>query len=329
MRELHTKRINMRILVTGGCGFIGSELVKQLLQKGHHVIVLDNLSKPESSIKEGYEFRKVDLNDKLATEKAFAGADICIHLAAKIGGIGYFHKYPATILSENNKMYSSVFEAAVKNKLKRMVYVSSSMVFESATEFPSKEEDTKRIPPPVSAYGVSKLIGEWYCYSFWDEYKLPYSICRPFNAYGINEFPGQEIGYAHVIPDIVKKVLNGQHTLEILGDGKQTRCFTHVSDIANGIITVALFPKAENQDFNVASPEETKMIELAEKIWRICGRKEQFQVKHIEWFKYDIKRRVPNTTKIAKVLNWKPQVEFEDGLREVVTWLKKELEKKK
>ncbi|MBI5072374.1 SDR family NAD(P)-dependent oxidoreductase [Candidatus Woesearchaeota archaeon] len=317
----------MRILVTGGCGFIGSEVVKQLAAKGHHVIVLDNLSKPESSIKQGYEFLRVDLTDKAATEKAFSGADICIHLAAKIGGIGYFHKYPATILSENNKMLSSVFEAAVKHKLKRMVYISSSMVYESATHFPSKEEDLKHIPPPVSAYGFSKLIGEWYCYSFWDEYKLPFSICRPFNAYGINEFPGNEIGYAHVIPDLVKKILSGQHPLEILGDGQQSRCFTHVSDVANGIITVALSPKAENQDFNVANPEETRMIELAEKIWRICKRKEPFQIRSVPGFTYDIKRRVPDTTKIQTVLGWKPQVSFEDGLHEVVTWLQKELHK--
>lgn len=317
----------MRILVTGGCGFIGSEVVKQLLAKGHHVTVLDNLSKPESSIKQGYEFLRVDLTDKVATEKAFANADLCIHLAAKIGGIGYFHKYPATILSENNKMLSSVFEAAVKHKLKRMVYISSSMVYESATHFPSKEGDLKQIPPPVSAYGFSKLVGEWYCYSFWDEYKLPFSICRPFNAYGVNEFPGQEIGYAHVIPDLVKKILSGQHPLELLGDGQQSRCFTHVSDVANGIITVALSPKAENQDFNVANPEETKMIELAQKIWNICKRKEQFQVKYIPGFTYDIKRRVPDTAKIQTVLGWKPHVSFEDGLHEVVTWLQKELQK--
>ncbi len=317
----------MQILVTGGCGFIGSEVVKQLLQNGHQVIVLDNLSKPESSIKQGYEFRKVDLTDKAATEKAFDGADLCIHLAAKIGGIGYFHKYPATILSENNKMYSSVFEAAVKNKLKRMVYVSSSMVFESTKHFPSKEEDLKIIPPPISAYGFSKLVGEWYCYSFWNEYKLPFSICRPFNAYGINEFPGVEIGYAHVIPDLVKKILSGQYPLELLGDGQQTRCFTHVSDIANGIIAIALSPKAENEDFNVANPEEIKIIDLAEKIWKICNRKEQFMVTFARGFTYDIKRRVPDTIKIQTMIDWKPKIKFEDGLAEVITWLQKELKK--
>ena len=314
-----------KVLVTGGCGFIGSEVVKQLVAKGHDVVVADNLSKPESSIKEGYTFVKVDLTDGAATEKVFEGVEICIHLAAKIGGIGYFHKYPATIQSENNKLYSSVFEAAVKAKIKRMVYISSSMVYESTSTFPSKEEDLKTIPPPVSAYGFSKLVGEWYCHSFWDQYKLPFSICRPFNAYGINEFPGEEIGYSHVIPDLVKKILAGQHPLELLGDGQQTRCFTHVSDLADGIITVAFAPEAENEDFNIANPDETKMLDLAKRIWRICGREEEFQAKFVEGFKYDIKRRVPNVNKIQQKLGWKTKVTFDEGLKEVVDWLKERL----
>jgi len=319
----------MRFLVTGGCGFIGSEVVKQLINKGHKVTVADNLSKPESSVKEGYKFLQVDLTDKQATIEAFKDIDICINLAAKIGGIGYFHKYPATILSENNKIYSSVFEAAVKNKIKRIVCVSSSMVFESTKSFPSKEKDIENIPPPISAYGFSKLIGEWYCKAFWDEYKLPYSICRPFNAYGINEFPGEEIGYSHVIPDLVKKVLQGQYPLELLGDGQQTRCFTHVSDLADGIITVALSEKAENQDFNIATAEETRMIELAKMVWKVCEKTEEFKVKFVPGFMYDIKRRVPDTSKIKTMLGWVPKIKFEEGLQEVVTWLKKELEKEK
>lgn len=314
-----------KVVVTGGCGFIGSEVVNQLLKKGYTVRVVDNLSKPESKVKDGYEFVKADLTDKKAAEKAFSGMDVCINLAARIGGIGYFHKYPAEILSDNNKIYSATFEAAVKNNLKRMVYISSSMVFESSVKFPSKESDVKKIPPPSSSYGFSKLVGEKYCEAFWDEYKLPYSICRPFNAYGINEFPGREVGYAHVIPDLIKKILKGQYPLELLGNGRQVRCFTHVSDLAGGIITVMESSKAKNEDFNIADSRPVTMFELAKILWKISGQKKPFKVKYVSGFKYDIKKRIPNTKKIEINLKWKAKVPLEGGLVEVVDWLKREL----
>ena len=140
-----------RVLVTGGAGFIGSEVVKQLIEKGYKVRVADDLSKREAKVPKDCEFIKVDLTDSKGAERALKNIDLCVHLAAKIGGIGYFHKYPATILSENNKLYSAVFEAAVKNKIERLLYLSSSMVFESTDRFPSKEDDLNKIPPPISA----------------------------------------------------------------------------------------------------------------------------------------------------------------------------------
>ena len=313
-----------KFLVTGGAGFIGSEIVRQLLSSGHYVRVADNLSKKDATVDKRAEFLNVDLTDYQKTEKVFTGIAIRINAAAKIGGIAYFHKYPATILSENNKIYSSTFEAAVKSKIKRMVYISSSMVFESATNFPSKESDIVKIPPPVTAYGFSKLTGEWYCRAFWDQYKLPYSICRPFNAYGINEYPQKEPGYAHVIPDMVRKILSGQYPLELLGDGKQTRCFTHVSDVAGGVITVALSLNAKNEDFNIGSDKEIKMLDLAKKIWKLMKIKNPFAVKYVKGFKFDIKRRVPDVAKTKKMLNWEPEVNFEKGLLGVIEWLKKE-----
>ena len=288
---------------------------------GYDVTVADNLSKKDAQIDPKAKFLKIDLTDKLETKKAFKNIDICINAAAKIGGIGYFHKYPATILSENNKIYSSTFEAAAEAAVKRIVYISSSMVFESATKFPSKEEDVEKIPPPVSSYGFSKLTGEWYCHSFYDQYKLHYSICRPFNAYGVNEFPEREVGYAHVIPDLVRKILSGQYPLEMLGNGKQTRCFTHVSDVAGGIIAVALHPKGQNQDFNIGSDKEINMEELARKIWQVMKVKKPFKVKYVKGFKFDIKKRVPNVSKVKRLINWEPQVKFEDGLKEVAAWL--------
>lgn len=312
-----------RVLVTGGAGFIGSEVVKQLVEKGYQVRIADDLSKREAKVPKGCEFIKVDLTDHKSAERALKDIDLCVHLAAKIGGIGYFHKYPATILSENNKLYSAVFEAAVKNKIERILYLSSSMVFESADRFPSKESDISKIPPPVSAYGFSKLVGEEYCKAFKDEYGLNYTICRPFNAYGINEAPGDEVGYAHVIPDVIKKILTGQYPIELLGDGKQTRCFTHVSDLARGIIMALESPKAVNEDFNLGTEEETRMIDLAKMLFDLCNVGKPFKVKYVPGFTYDIRRRVPSAQKAKKILGWKPIRKLEEELPIIIDWIKK------
>lgn len=314
--------IKTKVLVTGGAGFIGSEVVQQLLEKGYKVRVADDLSKKEAKVPESCEFLKLDLTNKKEALLAMEGMDFCIHLAAKIGGIGYFHKYPATILSENNKMYSSVFEAAVVNKIKRIIYLSSSMVFESTKSFPSKEGDIVKIPPPVSSYGFSKLVGEWYCKSFKEEFGLNYTIIRPFNAYGINESPGSDVGYAHVIPDLIKKILSGQYPLELLGDGGQTRCFTHVSDIAEGIIMAMESSKAVNEDFNIGSEKEIKIIDLAKLLWRKCNMKKRIKVKFVSGFKYDIRRRVPSSKKARKILGWKPEKKLENELPILIDWIK-------
>jgi len=212
------------VLVTGGCGFIGSEVVRQLLAKGYRVRIADDLSKPSSRPPAGAEFVRVDLTDPARARPVFDGVRICVNLAAKIGGIGYFHRYPATILSENAKIYSTTFEAAAASPVERMVFVSSSMVYEAADRFPSREEDILAIPPPFTAYGFSKLMGEWYCRAFADQHGLRYTIIRPFNAYGPGEEAGEQVGESHVIPDLIKKMLGGQYPVELLGDGKQTRC---------------------------------------------------------------------------------------------------------
>ena len=202
------------------------------------------------------------------------------------------------------------------------------MVFESATEFPSKETDIDCIPPPISSYGFSKLIGEKYCHAFWEEHKLPFSICRPFNAYGVNEYPGQEVGYAHVIPDLIKKILIGQYPLELLGDGQQVRCFTHISDLADGIIAVMESENAINEDFNIADPRPIKMIDLSKMLWNLMGVDKPFKIKYVDSFKYDIKKRLPDTAKIEKKLGWRAKIKLEDGILDVIKWLEEEYEKK-
>lgn len=314
-----------RVLVTGGAGFIGSEVVDQLLQKGYIVRVADDLSKKDAKVSSSCEFLKVDLTDSKQAAKVMKNIDFCIHLAAKIGGIGYFHKYPATILSENNKIYSAIFEAAAKEEIRRFVYISSSMVFESTHLFPSKENTLIKIPPPISAYGFSKLVGEWYCKSFFDEHKLEYTIIRPFNAYGINEKPEREVGMAHVIPDLIKKILEGQYPLEILGNGTQTRCFTHVADIARAIILAMESSKAINEDFNIGTEKEIKIIDLAKIIWEKYDTKKPFKVKYIKGFKYDIKKRVPSVEKAKRMLRWEPQRKLDEELPIIFEWIRKQM----
>jgi nucleoside-diphosphate-sugar epimerase len=306
------------ILVTGGCGFIGTEVVQQLLARGYRVRVADNLSKPYSRVPPGAEFVRADLSHDGEAQAAFAGVRRCINLAARIGGIGYFHRYPATILSENSKIYSNTFEAAVECKLERMVFMSSSMVYESATRFPSREEDVLKMPPPFTAYGFSKLVGEWYCRAFAEQYGLRYTIIRPFNAFGPDEKAGEQVGEAHVIPDLIKKVRDGQNPVELLGDGHQTRCFTHVRDIARGVIVAMESERAVNEDFNLSRPEEISMLALAEKIFKLCRPRDTFRVKHVAGFPSDIRRRVPDTAKAKELLGWQAEISLDEGLREIL-----------
>jgi nucleoside-diphosphate-sugar epimerase len=306
------------ILVTGGAGFIGSTVVRELLARKHRVRVVDNMSKPSSHVPEGVEFVRADLVDREATRQAMRGVRACINLAARIGGIGYFHRLPATILSENNGIYSSTFEAAVEHKIERMIFVSSSMVFESAHTFPSREDELLKLPPPFTAYGFSKLVGEWYCRAFYDQHGLPYTICRPFNAIGPEEEAGDEVGEAHVIPDLIKKVLSGQSPLELLGDGKQTRCFTHVRDIARGIVDALESDKAVNEDFNLGISDEITMLELARRIHEQIAPERKFEVKYVPGFSSDIRRRVPDGTKAKRLIGWEPRISIDEGLRECV-----------
>jgi UDP-glucose 4-epimerase len=194
------------------------------------------------------------------------------------------------------------------------------MVYESASHFPTAEDDLQRMPPPVSAYGFSKLAGEYYCRAFREQHGLRYSIIRPFNAYGPDEAAGHEIGAAHVIPDLIRKILEGQDPLEILGDGTQTRCFTHVRDIARGIVMALESPQAEDEDFNLSSDVETRILDLAGTIWELCRPGTPLRVQSVPSFQYDVQRRVPEVSKAARLMNWGAEIALREGLEEVVRW---------
>lgn len=311
------------VLVTGGAGFIGSRVVSKLVKLGARVLAVDDLSKGEASnladVINEIEFIQGDLLDPAMASRCMKGIDVCFHFAAKIGGIGFFNKYPAGSVRDNALLNLNLWEAA-RNTGAKMVCVSSSMVFERTRIFPTPETAVESSPPPLTGYGFSKLIGEYIATTYYQEFSIPYIIVRPFNAYGPGENPGDWVGYAHVIPDLVDKVLKGQYPLEILGSGRQTRSYTYVEDVADA--TVFVTTRAENTDFNIGTGVGTSVADLARLIWKLCNRKESLRFKHLPPLKYDVVRRIPDITKITS-LGWRPKVTLEQGLRNTIKWIKK------
>ncbi len=312
-----------RVLVTGGAGTIGAAVVRRLLSDpAYEVRVSDQRLAPQW-MREGCEVHTGDLRVPERAREATDGCTHVIHLAAIVGGIANFHQLPHTLTEVNNALYNAVIRAALELDVERFVYVSSSMVFERAELFPTPEDYLPRCPVPISAYGFSKLTGEVYCRAAHDEHGLPFTICRPFNAYGPGEMPDAEPGIAHAVPDLIDKVLSGQRPLEIFGSGEQTRTLTHVDDIADGVVTAMSSPKGLNEDFNISASREMTVAEIARVIWSACGeRDEDFELKHLPTFAVDVQRRWPSVEKAKRLLGWEAQIEVEDGVAATVEWLR-------
>jgi UDP-glucose 4-epimerase len=316
-----------RVLVTGGAGTIGAAVVRRLLRDGDwEVRVSDQREAPEW-MASSCEIHRGDLRLGGEAGRAMSGCTYLIHLAAIVGGIANFHKLPHTLLEVNAGLYNSVFHAALEERVERLLYVSSSMVFERATVFPTPEEHVRECPAPWSAYGFSKLAGEAWCRALNDEHELPYTICRPFNAYGPGELPDAEPGIAHAVPDLIRKVLSGQRPLEIFGSGEQTRTLTHVDDIADGIVTALRHPAAENEDFNISASDERTIADIARVVWEACGRDpSEFELRHLPSFEVDVQRRWPSVEKADRLLGWRAQVDLETGIADTVRWLREQQE---
>jgi nucleoside-diphosphate-sugar epimerase len=312
-----------RVLVTGGAGTIGAAVVRRLLaDPSYEVRVSDQRPAPQW-MREGCEVHTGDLRVPEQARNAMRGCEQVIHLAAIVGGIANFHRLPHTLTEVNNALYNAVIRAALDLEVERFTYVSSSMVFEQAELFPTPEDYLPRCPTPISAYGFSKLTGEVYCRAAHDEHGLPFTICRPFNAYGPGEMPDAEPGIAHAVPDLINKVLAGQRPLQIFGSGEQTRTLTHVDDIADGVVTAMSAPAGLNEDFNISAARELTIAETARIIWEACGEDpETFELEHLPTFAVDVQRRWPSVEKAERLLGWHARIEVEDGIAATVHWLR-------
>jgi UDP-glucose 4-epimerase len=333
----------VKVLVSGSSGFIGGYVVEKLLDRGYSVVGVDNFSKYGRVAKSydghpRYRLVEGDVRDVELMTELLSDCDHFIAGAAMIGGISYFHTYAYDLLATNERIMASSCDAAIgafrSGRLQKVTYMSSSMVFESADTWPSYEGQEREIPPPFSSYGFQKLAVEYFARAAWDQYRLPYTIVRPFNCVGIGEQRARgetevlsgnvELAMSHVVPDLVQKVLKGQDPLHILGDGSQTRHYTYGGDLAEGIVLAMEHPDALNEDFNLSTAESTTVLELAERIWRkIKGPGVPFRWVSDDPFEYDVQKRIPSTDKAKRVLGFSAETTLDEMLDEVIPWIRR------
>ena len=334
----------MKILLTGSAGFIAGYLVNELLDAGHEVVGIDNYSKYGEVSRSydshpRYRFERGDAKDVELLKRLCADCDVMIASAAKIGGITYFHELAYDLIAENERIVAAEFDAAIwahrERNLTRIAVISSSMVFESATEFPTKEGMQFASPPPLSTYGFQKLACEYFAKGAWEQYRLPFTICRPFNCVGIGE--GRAAGdvevtsgnvtlaMSHVLPDLVLKVLKGQDPLHVLGSGSQVRHYTYGGDLARGIRLCVESGDAINEDFNLSTPVGHTVLQLAELVWNAIRPGTPFRYECDAPFKYDVQKRVPDVRKARDVLGFEAATPLAAVLDEVIPWIREQI----
>ena len=334
----------MKILVTGSLGFVGGYLTEELLNHGHEVVGIDNFSK-YGKLGKSYDDNKKytliegDVKNVDLLKDALSDCDQIVAIAAMIGGISYFHEFAYDLLAENERIMASTFDAAIwayKNKkLKKINVVSSSMVFENTSVYPTPEGEQLKCPPPFSTYGFQKLATEYYAKGAYEQYKLPFTIIRPFNCVGIGEKRAKsekeilsgniKLAMSHVVPDLVQKVLKGQDPLHIFGNGNQIRHYTYGGDLARGIRLCIESPKAVNEDFNISTNRSTTVLELAEIIWKKINGDKPFRYVSDTPYPYDVQKRVPDVSKAKNALGFEAATTLEEMLDEVIPWIDKQI----
>ena len=334
----------VKLLVTGAAGFICGYLVPELLQAGHEVIGLDNFSKygPTRRSYDGhprYQLVEGDAKDVGLLRELAEGCDQIVAAAAMIGGITYFHEFAYDLMAENERILAATFDAAIhafkRGDLQKIDVISSSMVFESVSVFPTSEGAERTSPPPRSTYGFQKLASEYFARGAWEQYRLPYTIVRPFNCVGIGErralrdreiMSGNvKLAMSHVVPDLVQKVLRGQDPLHILGDGNQVRHYTYGGDLARGIRLCMEAEVARNQDFNISTAQRTTVRELAEVIWRKIVPDRCLSLVSDPPFEHDVPVRTPDVRKAKEMLGFEATTTLDEMLNEVIPWIQSEL----
>lgn len=318
----------MRVLITGGAGYIGSHLADTLIGDDHHVTVLDNLSTGQitniSHLLDHPRFRLVCdtiLNAHLV-DQLVAEADVIYHLAATVG-VKHVVDNPLKCIVTNVRGTEIVLESAYRH-WRRLVVASSSEVYGKSEKAPLSEEDDSLLGPTAVgrwSYALSKALDEHLAFAYHRQ-GLPVSVVRYFNSYGPRLDPR---GYGSVVARFINLALDGQ-PITVYDDGRQTRCFTYVDDTVRGTLLTGTLPQAQGKAFNIGSDRETSILELAHMVRDAVGA--EVEIEHIPYAQAygprfeETRRRVPDTRRARELLGFEAQVPLEDGLRRTVDWFR-------
>lgn len=319
----------MKILVTGSEGSLCQNIIPKLIAKGHEVFGVDNLSRYKErrgiADPDTYQYRNVDLTHTNSTLAVFADfcPDVVIQAAAKIYGVGGFHKYGADILSDDIAIQRNCLNGANVFDVKVFHYISSSMVYESCPlDQPVREFEPDAWPAPVTYYGLSKYVGERMVHAYSEQYGQNYTIWRPFNIITPHEVSEGDLGTSHVFADFIKHiVIEKLKVIPIIGDGKQIRCFTWIDDVGNVIANNMETNHNGGMTFNIGNTNPITMLELASIIASealdlglISDSNISFD--SVKSYADDVRYRVPNIESSQRILGFYPTKTVRESVRE-------------
>lgn len=306
-----------KYLVTGGAGFIGSNIVEELVKRGHKVKVLDNfLTGKRENLKpflSDIELIEGDIRDIKTVKKALKSTDYILHQAA-LRSVPKSVDNPILTNDININGTLNVLIAANDAGVKRVVYASSSSVYGDCKSFPQIED---AVPVPISPYAVSKLTGEYYGYTFTKTFGLEVVSLRYFNVFGPRQNP--ESKYSAVIPAFISRLLNDKPPI-IEGDGSQSRDFTYVENVVTANLAAAKTPGIGGEIFNVACGKSYSVLDIIEYLDKFLGTKAKPEFVPLR--KGDVKKTMADISKMKKLLKISPKVEFEEGLKRTLEWFR-------
>jgi len=307
------------VLVTGGNGFIGSFVVERLLKDGANVSIASRTQKKFlTHVENDIKFVKCDLLNKNDALNACKDQDFVFHLASKVAGIGYNIEHSGTMMTENSIMSLNMLDAARKSSIERYQYISSTCVYPREASIPTPEGEGMLGDPEPSnlGYGWAKRVGELQAKMHAKEFGMKVSIIRPMNAYGPRDDFDPET--SHVIPALIRKIINAKTEVSIWGSGNQTRSFVYVDDVARGML-IALEKLTAPDPINIGTDEEIKIKDLVSMIVNITGMND-LQIKYDKTKPEGQLRKTADTKKAEELIQYKPKYSLEEGLKHTIDW---------